>query len=129
MRQSGEVTHELAISFRAFGAVVEAIRLLSLERARFAKFKDVVVEALEQCEQITAEDAQRFVGILPVDGDIRVYLRLSAAQNAMLDRLKARLNELANAHCSVRDALIFCVLFVAEARNLTCRNSSQEGTL
>lgn len=128
-RSAGEVVHEVSVSESAFAIIVEAIGRLSLKRHKFQKFKDVVLEGIKSSAGRSGEAGLRFADKLPVDGEIRLYLRLNAETNGALDRLKTQLNQHAQGRYGVRETLIFCAFVVAEPDFLSCQMLNSGGTL
>lgn len=128
-RSAGEVVHEISVSESAFEAIVKAIGRLSMRRHKFQTFRDVVLEGIKCSSGIASESGPRFAQFLPVDGDIRLYLRLNAETNAAVDRLKAALNQHAPRNYGVRETLIFCASLVAEPDFFTCQTLEGHGTL
>lgn len=112
--KSGQVTHEISVNERAFEIIVRAICAGSLKTHKFEKFKDVVLRGLELADEANEQKISALDVALPAEGTIKVYLKLDAATNAEVDRLKAKLNARWDGTLGVRETLIFAAILVAE---------------
>ena len=121
VKQNTHVAHEIAVSQAAFEQIVKAIASLSLEQGRFVKFKDVLLYALATYQELKEAHAAGLVAQLPVDGPIRIYVRLNSKENAAVERLKGELSAKTKVHCGVRETLVFCALLVAQGEFSTCK--------
>ena len=121
MKQNTHVAHEIAVSQAAFEQIVKAIASLSLVQGRFVKFKDVLLYALATYQEPKEAHAAGLVAQLPVDGPIRIYVRLNSKENAAIERLKGELSATTKVHCGVRETLVFCALLVAQGEFSTCK--------
>lgn len=119
--KSPHVAHEISISALAFEHIIRAIAALSLEQTRFVTFKDVILHALAQYPALKEGHAAAMETLLPVEGLVRIYVRLSSTDNAAVERLKGELNAHTKAHCGVRETLIFCAMLVAEGEFSACK--------
>ena len=93
MSDDGEVVHKLLIGEQSFAIIADAIRILSIERLKFQRLKDVIVEAVNPPLKPTKEQLELFAGHLPLDGRVRIYLRLSCTLNTKLDEIKTDLSK------------------------------------
>ncbi|KPF71287.1 MAG: hypothetical protein HEQ21_20310 [Blastomonas sp.] len=121
MSKSTNVAHEISISARAFQHIIRAIAALSLEETRFVTFKDVILHALERYPALKGGHSAALETLLPVEGPVRIYVRLNSTDNAAVERLKGELNTATKSHCGVRETLIFCAMLVAEGEFSTCK--------
>lgn len=121
LSKSTHVAHEISISAHAFEDIVRAIAALSLEQTRFVTFKDVILHALERYPALKEGHSAALETLLPVDGPVRIYVRLNSTDNAAVERLKGELNAATKAHCGVRETLIFCAMLVAEGEFSACK--------
>lgn len=119
--KSTHVTHEISISACAFEHIIRAIAALSLEQTRFVTFKDVVLHALERYPALKEGHAAALETLLPVEGPVRLYVRLNSDDNAAVERLKGELNARTKAYCGVRETLIFCAMLIAEGEFSACK--------
>ena len=124
VEQNTYVAHEIAVSDVAFEQIVKAIASLS-----FVKFKDVLLYALTRYQEPKEAHAAGLVAQLPVDGPIRIYVRLNSKENAAVERLKGELNAKTKIHCGVRETLVFCALLVAQGEFSTCKIPASKITL
>lgn len=108
-----EVVHELMMSAEAMAILAEAIRALTVQKLKFQRLKDVIVEALVDTDLTAGEATQILERHLPLDGQVRIYLRVNASLNAELDALKTNLCDRLEGPCGVRETVIFCALVVA----------------
>lgn len=115
------VAHEISISASAFEHIIRAIAALSLEQTRFVTFKDVILYALERYPALREGHSAALETLLPVDGPVRIFVRLNSKDNAAVERLKGELNAATKAHCGVRETLIFCAMLVAEGEFSACK--------
>lgn len=121
LSKSTHVAHEISISAHAFEDIVRAIAALSLEQTRFVTFKDVILHAMERYPALKDGHSGALETLLPVDGPVRIYVRLNSTDNAAVERLKGELNAATKAHCGVRETLIFCAMLVAEGEFSACK--------
>lgn len=129
MKSNTHVAHEIAVSDVAFEQIVKAIAVLSIEQARFVKFKDVILHALASYPELKENHASALETQLPVDGYVRIYIRLNSKENAAVERLKGELNARTTAHCGVRETLVFCALLVAQGEFSSCKIPVRKITL
>ena len=100
-----------------FAIIADAIRALTIERLKFQRLKDVIIEAINKPPQPSSEQVELFKAQLPFDGHVRIYLRHSRRLNAELDALKTDLCRHMGDNCSVRETVIFCALAIAQRQN------------
>mgnify|MGYP001587034690 FL=1 len=121
MSKSTHVAHEISISAGAFEHIIRAIAALSLEQTRFVTFKDVILYALQRYSGLKEGHSAALETLLPIDGLVRIYVRLSSEDNAAVERLKSALNTRTKTHCGVRETLFFCAMLVAEGEFSACK--------
>jgi len=119
--KSTHVAHEISISAGAFEHIIRAIAALSLEQTRFVTFKDVILYALQRYPALKEDHSVALETLLPLDGPVRIYVRLNSEDNAAVERLKGALNTETNAHCGVRETLFLCAMLVAEGEFSACK--------
>ena len=100
-----------------FAIIADAIRALTIERLKFQRLKDVIIEAINKPPQPSSEQVELFKAQLPFDGHVRIYLRLSGPLNAKLDAIKTELAKQIGDSCGVRETVIFCALAIAQRQN------------
>lgn len=121
MARESTVVHELMLSNRAFVLLADAIRELSLQRGKLQRLKDVVAEGLKLNQSADEMSAAALEEYAPIDGTIRVYLRLTTKTNAELDRIKNDLNRHADNQFGVRETLVFLCLAICEPEKFACK--------
>ena len=114
MSDDGEVVHKLLIGEQPFAIIADAIRILSVERLKFQRLKDVIVEAVNSRPKPTREQLELFAAQLPLDGRVQIYLRLSRTLNSKLDGIKTDLSERLGDNCGVRETVVFCALAISQ---------------
>lgn len=121
MADDRTVVHELMIDALSFATIAEGIRTLSVERLKFQRLKDVVIESVNHPPQPTAKQIELFKNQLPLDGRVRIFLRLPTDLNARLDRLKSDLCDRLGDNCGVRETLVFCAMVIAQRNKQGCQ--------
>ncbi|MAC12918.1 MAG: hypothetical protein CMN74_12035 [Sphingorhabdus sp.] len=114
MSDDSEVVHELLMGEQPFAIIADAIRILTVERLKFQRLKDVIIEVINSRPKPTKEQLKLFAGQLPLDGRVRIYLRLSRPLNARLDEIKTDLSERLGDQCGVRETVVFCALVISQ---------------
>ena len=117
MSGDGEVVHELMMGEQAFAIIADAIRTLTIKRLKFQRLKDVIIEAINKPPQFSSEQVELYKAQFPLDGHVRIYLRLSGPLNAKLDAIKTELAKQIGDSCGVRETVIFCALAIAQRQN------------
>lgn len=120
MPDNGEVVHELLVNRQGLMIVAEAIKILTIEKEKFQRLKDVIVEAMNSPTIPSANPPDTFIQQLPIDGNIRMYLRLNRQQNAALDALRIKLCSRVGEHCGVRETVVFCAMAIADPELFSC---------
>lgn len=121
MSEDSDVVHELLMGEQPFAIIADAIRVLTVERLKFQRLKDVIVEAINVPPRPTDEQVELFKAQLPLDGRVRIYLRLSRPLNARLDVIKTDLCRKLGDNCGVREVVIFCALSIAQRKENPCK--------
>jgi hypothetical protein len=119
---SGEVVHELLVNRQGLIIVAEAIKVLTIEREKFQRLKDVIIEAMNTMTVPSGSLPETFMQQLPIDGNVRMYLRLNKQQNATLDALRNDLCARLGDHCGVRETVVFCAMAVADPELFSCQS-------
>lgn len=117
MPSDGDVVHELLMGEQPFAIIADAIRALTVERLKFQRLKDVIIEAIDKPPEPSSEHVELFKAQFPLDGHVRIYLRLSRPLNAKLDAIKTDLAGRIGDSCGVRETVIFCALAIAQRQN------------
>tara|TARA_B100000678_G_scaffold291442_1_gene308401 strand:- start:1067 stop:1435 length:369 start_codon:yes stop_codon:yes gene_type:complete len=121
MSSDGDVVHELLMGEQPFAIIADAIRALTVERLKFQRLKDVIIEAINHPPQPSGEQVELFKAQFPLDGHVRIYLRLSRPLNAKLDAIKTDLCKHMGDNCGVRETVVFCALAIAQRQKDSCQ--------
>ena len=120
MSSDSEVVHELLLGEQPFAIIAEAIRVLTVERLKFQRLRDVILEAIKDPPKPMDEQVALFKNQFPLDGHVRIYLRLSRSLNSELEALKMDLCQKLDENCGVRETVIFCALSIAQRKDSAC---------
>ena len=121
MADDRTVVHELMLNAVAFAMIAEAIRALSVDRLKFQRLKDVVIESVNHPPRPTDKQVELFKNQLPLDGRVRIFLRLPTSLNARLDQLKSDLCAHLSDNCGVRETIVFCAMVIAQRHKQGCQ--------
>lgn len=114
MAAAPNVNHKLMVSKEGLAIMAEAVRVLTLRKERFQRLSDLIAAALVSVDPSMAGLPDGFGEDPPLDGPIRINLRLSKPLNDELDAFRHALCERAGDPCGVREAVIFCAMQVAK---------------
>lgn len=121
MTRASTVVHEVMLSNQAFELLADAIRELSLRKGKLQRLKDVVTEGLRLYSAVGGRGAAALKEYEPIDGTIRVFLRLTTTTNGELDHVKNDLNKHTDNQIGVRETLVFLCLAVREPQKFACK--------
>lgn len=106
------LVHSLSVSNEVFAIMVEAIAKLSLRRGAFVTLRDVVAQALEPSSPIVPGVLKDLEPSEPLDGPVRVYLRLDSQQLPQLERFRTLIRGPMRKELRTRELVYLCCLLV-----------------
>ncbi|WP_152608741.1 hypothetical protein [Croceibacterium mercuriale] len=105
--------YPILVNDRVFGAMVEAIAKLSLKRGTFVTLRDVMVQCMEGSPSAHPLVLSTMKDLAPLEGHIRIYLRLGQRQIGRVEPMKAELAKHLQREVKTRDLVCFCCLQIA----------------
>lgn len=98
---------QLNLSKNAFELVALANYKLSIQSQKQQSFQQVIGEALKKNIAIKPEFISSFEAHMPIGGNIRLYVRLTKAQQAILDKITAKAARTSKLPWQRRETLLF----------------------
>ncbi len=109
-----ESVYDLYVNKPAFEIMARSVYMLSLRRERIVSIPQVVMDYLDNSPEINDLQSAVFQEIPPLNGDIKVYVRLASTYAVRLARFKTAVAELTQRECLVREAVVFaCAATIA----------------
>lgn len=104
--------YPMLVSEGLFTVMVKAIARLSLHRGVFATLRDVVSHALEHGPPGDPAAIERMRQMAPLEGQTRIYLRLSNDQLGLIETFKASFAEQMGRDLNTREMVCICCLLI-----------------
>ena len=105
--------YRLRLSTQAFEVIIEAIHILSSRNQRFETLASVIATGTQLDEELFSKALLDLSELMPVDGDIKVFLRLTTKSHRAFERFRIALNERGMDSFGVREAVLACTLLIA----------------
>ena len=105
--------YKLRLSSEAFDVILEAIHILSARNQRFESLATVILAATQFESNTLPKALADLAVLLPVEGDIKVFLRLTTERQKTFERFRSVLNDVGTTTLGVREAVMACALLIA----------------
>lgn len=105
--------YRLRLSSNAFEVILDAIRILSARTQRFETFASVIAAGTQIEGDAFPKALNDLAGLMPIDGDIKVFLRLTPESHKIFERFRTSLALMGMDHFGVREAVMTCTLLIA----------------
>lgn len=111
--QKNSTVYPLRLNSASFEVLLEAIHKLSARTQRFETFASVIAAGTRAHADALPRALIDLASIMPVEGDIKVFVRLSADRQKEFEAFRSLLNEVGDATFGVREAVIASALLIA----------------
>jgi hypothetical protein len=108
--------YRLRINQRSFEVLLDAIHILSIKTQRFETLASVITAGAQHAPRNTANAIADLETIRPLDGDIKVFVRLTSDRHKNFEDFRALLEETGGRSFGVRDAIMICALLIASRK-------------
>ena len=112
-RDKGLIVHQIKLSEPAYEVTLKAVYNLGLITRRHELFPAVIQEAVSSFSGIPQKVLDDLDGLMPIKGDIRMFVRIKLDIQSGFEKVRSELNERCGAKYGTREAVIACCLMVA----------------
>lgn len=111
--QKNSTVYPLRLNAAAFEIILQAIHDLSARTRRFETFASVIAAGTQFPADALPKALDDLASIMPLEGDIKVFVRLSTDRHKEFEAFRTLLNEAGGTTFGVRDAAMACTLLIA----------------
>ncbi|WP_159979308.1 MULTISPECIES: hypothetical protein [unclassified Novosphingobium] len=111
--QKNSTVYPLRLNSASFEIILQAIHNLSARTQRFETFASVITAGTRANIDALPKALTDLASIMPIEGDIKVFVRLSTDRHKEFEWFRTLLNEAGEATFGVRDAVMACTLLIA----------------
>lgn len=111
--QKNSTVYPLRLNAASFEIILQAIHDLSARTRRFETFASVIATGTQYPAEALPKALDDLASIMPIEGDIKVFVRLSTDRHKEFEAFRTLLNEAGDTMFGVRDAAMACTLLIA----------------